>query len=161
MSAHFLCPKPTERAPFIPAAPAHELHWLLAPLVPAERKALEAIVECADILTIDGEVHLILPARPELLDALAAYAAEGEDRENDLEDEKDEGEEDDRENDNPADREAMTASGQPYDDEEDDDPREAEADDEQDEGNHLEGDGYRAILMVQRDNKLWKGEPVS
>jgi len=73
---------------------------------------------------------LILPARPELLDALAAFGAEGEDREPILEDEKDEGEEDDRDSDNPADREAMTASGQSYDDEEDDDPREADHDDE-------------------------------
>ena len=94
MSAHFLCPKPApeDRTPFIPAVPEMDLPWVLAPLVPAERKALEAIVECADILTIDGEVHLILPARPELIDALAAYGAEGEDREPALEDEKDEGE---------------------------------------------------------------------
>ena len=98
--------------------------WFLGRLIPTERKALAAIVECADILTIDGELHLILPARPELLDALAAFGAEGEDREPILEDEKDEGEEDDRDSDNPADREAMTASGMPYEDEEDNGDRE-------------------------------------
>lgn len=37
-----------------------------------------------------------------------------------VEDEKDEGEEDDSANDHPADRQAMTASGMPYDDEEPD-----------------------------------------
>ena len=96
-----------------------------------------------------------------MIDALAAYGAEGEDREFILEDELDEGEEDDSDSDNPADRAAMTASGQPYDDEEDDDPREADHDDEQIEDYWLELDGYRAVLLLQHDNKLWKGEPVS
>ncbi len=128
MNKHFLCPKPKpkNRAPFIPAVPPDNLYWVLGRLIPAERRALAAIVECADILTVDGELHLILPARPELLDALAAFGAGGEDREFILEDEKDEGEEDDRDSDNPADREGMTASGMPYDDEEPDDDNEPE-----------------------------------
>ena len=76
------------------------------------------------------------PARPELLAALAAFGGEGEDREFILEDELDEGEEDD-------------------------DPREPDHDDEQIEDYWLELDGYRAVLLLQHDNKLWKGEPVS
>ena len=61
----------------------------------------------------------------------------------------------------------MTASGMPYDDEEEngdleEEPdREAEPDDEEELTYVLECDAYRAVLMIQRKRKLWEGSPVS
>ena len=153
MNKHFLCPKPKRknRAPFIPAVSEIELPWFLGRLIPTERKALAAIVKHADLTLVEDTLHLMIEATPDLIDALAAYQAEGEDREFILEDEKDEGEEDDSDSDAPADRDAMMEErGEPdYDDE------------ELSNENWLECDGYRALLMIQRERKLWRGEPVS
>ena len=49
---------------------------------------------------MDGQSWLLVPASGELLDILAAFEAEGEDRVVDLEDEPDEGKEDARDSDN-------------------------------------------------------------
>jgi len=45
------------------------------------------ICETADLVIVDDRLHLIVPALDGLMDTLAAFEAEGEDRENDLEDE--------------------------------------------------------------------------
>ena len=62
--------------------------------VMSERRALAQIVETADVLNVDGAVFLLVPALPELIDTLAAFGAEDEDRE--PEDEADDDMEDDR-----------------------------------------------------------------
>ena len=48
---------------------------------------MREIAERADLETIDGHTFIVAPVSPETIDALAAFEAEGEDRENDLEDE--------------------------------------------------------------------------
>ncbi len=84
--------------PYIPSVGATELAWLFDPLIPAERKAMAEIADSADFLNVDGEVWLLAPiTSQETLDTLAAFAAEGEDCENCLEDEIEE--DDDRSND--------------------------------------------------------------
>ena len=57
-------------------------------MIPAEKKAMAEIADSADLLTVDGEVWLLAPiTSQETLDTLAAFASEGEDCENCLEDE--------------------------------------------------------------------------
>ena len=94
---HFLIRKPRRRTPIIPPLPEDELAWLAGELGPGERQAMRHIAANADILTVDDQLWLLVPVgqHPELLDVLAAFEADGEDRENDLEDEPDEGREDD------------------------------------------------------------------
>lgn len=72
---------------FIPALPTEALCWLAGDLGPAERRALRVIVDEADIVEIDGRAFLVAPVTAEVVDTLAAFEAEGEDREPDLEDE--------------------------------------------------------------------------
>ena len=93
-----LIPKPSRRPRFIPALPDYELDHLIGKLAPPERKALAQICETADLLTVDERPWLLVPADPKLLDTLAVFGAEAEDRENDLENERD-----DRDNDNALD----------------------------------------------------------
>ena len=71
----------------IPAIADHRLQWLAGKLGPAERRALRMIVETADLALIGDDLHLIVPVFGDLIDTLAAFEAEGEDRENDLCDE--------------------------------------------------------------------------
>ena len=74
--------------PFIPSVGATELAWLFDPLIPAERRAMAELVETAEVLIVDGEMWLLAPVISQhMLDTLAAFASEGEDCENDLEDE--------------------------------------------------------------------------
>ena len=74
--------------PYIPSVGATELAWLLDPLIPAERKAMAELVETAEVLIVDGEMWLLAPVISQhMLDTLAAFASEGEDRENGLDDE--------------------------------------------------------------------------
>jgi len=74
---------------FIPSVGVTELAWLFDPLIPAERKAMAEIADNADILDVNGETWLLVPiTSQDTLDTLAAFASEGEDRENDLEDEE-------------------------------------------------------------------------
>ena len=82
-----LIPKPTRRhrKPFLPALDDVGLSLMLGGLAPRERKAMAAIAESADLLTIDDKSWLLVPASPQLLDTLAAFGAE--DREPCLEDE--------------------------------------------------------------------------
>ena len=84
----------------LPAVGAAELSWAVGALKPDERKALDFIAEHADLIPVEhGEPFLLVPTTPDLLDILATVGAEADDRENDLEDERDEGEEDDRSSD--------------------------------------------------------------
>ena len=48
---------------------------------------LRMIVETADLVFLDDQPVLIVPVMDDLIDTLAAFEAEGEDRENDLCDE--------------------------------------------------------------------------
>jgi hypothetical protein len=83
---HFLSPK--GRHPLaLPAIPTDELSWLAAGLAPPERRAMREIVIGADLLEVDGLFYLLAPVSPETIDAMAAFEAETEDRENDLDDE--------------------------------------------------------------------------
>jgi hypothetical protein len=86
-----LCPKPEGvRRTTLPAT-AEDLgrERLLGDLAPDERKALDWIVENADLIQVREAAapYLLVEAFPWLLDTLAAFDAEAEDRENDLEDE--------------------------------------------------------------------------
>lgn len=84
----------TMTTPFIPAAPEHYLPFVLGRLAPTDRRALCAIVESVQMVPVEGGPDLlVMPATPELIDALAAFMAEAEDRENDLEDEEPEDDE--------------------------------------------------------------------
>ncbi len=82
-----LAPKTTPRPEFIPALPEHALIWLAGELGPAERRAMREIVERGDLAKVNGQAYLVAPVSAPTIDALAAFEAEGEDRENDLCDE--------------------------------------------------------------------------
>ena len=56
-------------------------------LPPPERKALAHICATADLLMVGGCPWLLVPADDRLLDTLAAFGAEAEDREDDPDDE--------------------------------------------------------------------------
>ena len=45
------------------------------------------IADTADVLDVEGRAWLLVPASPWLIDALAAFGAEGEDREPGMDDE--------------------------------------------------------------------------
>ncbi len=79
--------KPSRRRRFIPALPDYELDHLIGRLAPPERRALAQICETADVLTVEQRAWLLVPADTQLLDTLAVFGAEAEDREMDLEDE--------------------------------------------------------------------------
>ena len=72
---------PRQRSEFIPALPKHALFWLADELGPAERRALREIVEIRDLVEVDGQTCLVAPVSDDTVDALAAFEAEGEDRE--------------------------------------------------------------------------------
>ena len=82
-----LIPKPRRRAEFISVLPDKTLSWPADELGPAERRAMREIVEAGDLAEVDGQTYLVAPVSSETVDALAAFEAEGEDRENDLCDE--------------------------------------------------------------------------
>ena len=84
---HMLLPKPRERSEFIPAMEGHWLSWLAGKLGPPERRALREIVETGDLVKENGHTYIVARLSSATIDALAAFEAEGEDRENDLEDE--------------------------------------------------------------------------
>ncbi len=54
----------------------NNLAGLIGGLAPNERKALDQIVETADLLTVGGRQWLLVPAPPSLLDRLATLGAE-------------------------------------------------------------------------------------
>ena len=97
-----MTPKPEKpetpgMAEFIPALPEHALIWLAGELGPSERRAMREIVERGDLAEVNGQAYLVAPVSAPTIDALAAFEAEGEDRENDLCDEEET--DDDRSND--------------------------------------------------------------
>ncbi len=65
------------------------LPWLTGTLGPPERRALREIAEHGDLTVIEGRSYLVAPVSVSTIDALAAFEAEGEDREDDLCDEPD------------------------------------------------------------------------
>ncbi len=87
---HMLLPKGKHKdKTFVPVMEHFWLPSVLGKLAPPERRAMAEIVDNADVLTVDGAIWLLIPVRrQETLDVLAAFGAEGEDRENDLEDEE-------------------------------------------------------------------------
>ena len=102
-----LWPKSTARPGSIPALPDNELAWLASDLGTLERRAMRQLCATADLYDVDGVPMIIAPATAELLDTLAAFEVEAEDREKDLCDERDEGEEDD----SASDREEVNEDG--------------------------------------------------
>lgn len=87
---HASCPKPegVRRGTLPTGAGEISLEHFLGSLAPDERKALDWIVENADLIQVqDGAPYLLVQASPWLLDTLASFGAKAEDRENDLEDE--------------------------------------------------------------------------
>ncbi len=76
-----LLPKNSPRPEFIPALPAAELSWLAGKLGPPERRALREIVEGGDPADVGGTLYLVAQVSDATIDALAAFEAEGEDRE--------------------------------------------------------------------------------
>jgi hypothetical protein len=80
------------------------LERFLGDLAPNERKALDWIVENADLIRVREAAapYLLVEASPWLLDTLAAFGAESEDRENDLKDEPSEDVELDTADDEPS-----------------------------------------------------------
>ncbi len=78
--------------PSLADLPAGALSWLTCDLGPPERRALREIVERGDLAMVDGQPFLVAPVSPETLDTLAAFEAEGEDREDEpVEDQGDDG----------------------------------------------------------------------
>ena len=92
-----LAPKTTPRPEFIPALPGEALTWLAGGLGPSERRAMREIAQHGDLTEVHGQQYLVAPVSVSTIDALAAFEAEGEDRENDLCDEEET--DDDRAND--------------------------------------------------------------
>ena len=70
------------RASFIPSLPEGDLAFIIGHAAPDDRKALAQIVETSDMIRLDdGREFLLTPATPALVDRLAAFNAEAEDRE--------------------------------------------------------------------------------
>ena len=76
-----LLPKPGGKRGFIPAMSEHGLSWLAGKLGPAERKAMREIAQAGDLAEVNGKTYIVAPVSPKTIDALAAFEAEGEDRE--------------------------------------------------------------------------------
>ena len=62
----------------IPALADRELAFAVGALAPPERRAMAAIAESADLLTVEDESWLLVPAPAWLLDTLATFGAECE-----------------------------------------------------------------------------------
>lgn len=84
---NMLIPKGNPEPYFIPALPRDDLAFTIGELAHRERQALSEIVETADLITVDDQTFLLARVGRGTLDVLAAFGAEAEDRENDLEDE--------------------------------------------------------------------------
>lgn len=122
---HALVPKiplGKKRTPFFPVYPGGHLGFALGQLSKAERRAMRQIAENADLVMVDHKTFLVAKITAATAHALAAFEAEMEDRENDLDDEGEE--DDDRENDNPADADGLLDDREEDDPKEDDDPKE-------------------------------------
>ena len=86
---HFVCPKPRPglRTRFIPAFADWQLLGMSLRLTPPEQRAMAQVCQTADLLQTEAGAFLLVPCDAKLIDTLAAFDAQGEDRENDLEDE--------------------------------------------------------------------------
>jgi hypothetical protein len=84
-----LLPKPRPNGHEHPVLRDCEFSWLVGELGPAERRAMREIAERGDLAEVGGRYYLVAPVSPATVDALAAFEAEGDDRENDLCDEPD------------------------------------------------------------------------
>src|SRR5204862_2327247 len=107
---HLPAPRPAAQAAgrtrFVPVIPQDAgLVFLLGDLAPEERRTLAEIVDRSDLLMVNERPWLLIQASPDLLDRLAAFQAGVEDLEPDLHDEIEQ--DDDRDNDNPADRDGL------------------------------------------------------
>lgn len=67
--------------------PAPALPPCLADLSPAERRAMRAIAEGADLYTVNGRTYIVAAVDPETVDTLAAFEAETVDLEDSHDDE--------------------------------------------------------------------------
>jgi len=122
---HALLPKPQDRTRFVPVIPQDAgLAFLLGDLAPEERRTLAEIVDRSDLLMVNERPWLLIQASPDLLDRLATFQAGVEDLEPDLHDEIEQ--DDDRDNDNPADRDGLLEDREDADEPEEDDPGEPE-----------------------------------
>jgi len=75
------------RTTFVPSLPEEAFGPMLKSLTPDERLAMRTIVQGADLIETAGKRFLLVEVDERTLDTLAAFEAEMEDRENDLEDE--------------------------------------------------------------------------
>lgn len=105
---HALCPRP-KTGRFVPMRP--DIALVIGDAAPDECKALAQICETADLLVVDDQPWLLVPATHRLLDTLASFGASLEDREPDLEDEEEV--DDDRDSDNPADQGGIDFDDEP------------------------------------------------
>ena len=113
--ADMLRPKPErgDCTPFVPVMSPDALQALIREVAPDEVKALAWIAEFADMLPLPDDVGesfpyvnwwrdygacalLVVPVTPQVLDTLAAFEAEAEDRESDHDDEIEEDEDRDQ-----------------------------------------------------------------
>lgn len=76
-----LLPKSSSRPEFIPALPEHALSWLAGQLGPPERRAMREIAQGGDLADVGGTLYLVAQVSDATIDALAAFEAEGKDRE--------------------------------------------------------------------------------
>ncbi len=84
---NMLIPKQRLRPEFIPALPDHELSWRAGKLGPAERRALRELAETGDLMKENGHTYLVARVSSTTIDTLAAFEADGEDREAYMDDE--------------------------------------------------------------------------
>lgn len=83
---HFVCPKPKPKD-FIPVMGEVGRNWWAQALTPIERKAVQALINEADILVVEGNSYLLAPINQEIIDVLSAFEADAEDFEFDQDDE--------------------------------------------------------------------------
>ena len=85
---HARCPKRLASVkPYLPSGVVHVTPFALGKVMPAERQALDQIVATADLIETPAGPYLLVPANTALVETLAEYGAEAEDREDGPDDE--------------------------------------------------------------------------